>query len=78
MRERLRRRYWSGLLAINGAVDGVDQHLGLDKFEPRPLGLVAVERGGQRFGERVAVIGHALARLFQGIKSLTHVGIAFW
>jgi uncharacterized protein YbaA (DUF1428 family) len=65
------------LLARDGAVDGVDHDLGLDEFEPRPLGLVAVERCGQCFGEGVAVFGHALARLFQRLKSLAHVGFAF-
>src|SRR5258706_10254040 len=63
--------------AVDGAIDGVDQHLGLDEFEPCPLGLVAVERRGERLGEGVAVVGHALARLFQRLKSLAHVGFAF-
>jgi len=66
-----------GLLAFDGAIDGVDQHLGLDKFDPRPLGLVAIERRGKRLCEGVAVIGHTLARLFQRLKSLAHVGFAF-
>jgi hypothetical protein len=44
-----RRSGWPQLLALDGAVDGVDQHLGLDEFQPRPLGLVAVERRGQGF-----------------------------
>jgi hypothetical protein len=78
VKERLRGRDRLGLLAIDGAVDGVDQDLGLDEFDARPLGLVAVEGGGQGFGEGVAVVGHALARLFQRLKSLAHVGIAFW
>src|SRR5437879_3644044 len=39
--------------AVDGAIDGVDQHLGLDEFEPRPLGLVAVEWRGERLGEGV-------------------------
>ena len=51
--------------------------LGLDEFEPRPLGLVAVERRGKRLCEAVAVLDHALARLFQRLKSLAHVGFAF-
>src|SRR5258708_27617321 len=61
-----------GWLAVDGAIDRVDHGLGLDEFEPRPLGLVAVERRGQRLGEGVAVLGHALARLFQSLKSLVH------
>lgn len=68
----LRRRGGAGLLAVDGAIDGVDQDLGLDEFDPRPLGLVAVERRGKRLGESVAVVGHALARLFQRLKSLAH------
>ena len=66
-----------GWLAFDGAIDGVDQHLGLDKLDPRPLGLVAIERRGKRLCEGVAVIGHTLARLFQRLKSLAHVGFAF-
>ncbi len=49
--------------------------LGLDELDPRPLGLVAVERRGQRLCEGVAVVGHALARLFQRFKSLAHGGL---
>ena len=64
-------------LACDGAIDGVDYRLGLDEFEPRPLGLVAVERRGQGFGEGVAGFNHPLARLFQRLKSFAHVGFAF-
>jgi hypothetical protein len=46
--------------------------LGLDEFHPRPLGLVAIERRGKRFCKGVAVLRHALARLFQRLKSLAH------
>src|SRR5471032_1241637 len=73
----LRRRRGPGLLAHDGAIDGVDQHLGFDEFKPRPLGLVAVERRGKRFCKGVAVLDHALARFFQRLKSLAHVGFAF-
>jgi hypothetical protein len=73
----LRRGGGSGLLAFDGAIDGVDQHLGLDEFDPRPLGLVAIERRGKGLGEGIAVVGHSLARLFQGLKSLAHVAFAF-
>src|SRR6266852_3518954 len=66
-----------GPLAFDGPVDGVDQDLGLDEFDPRPLGLVAIERRGKRLCKGVAVIGHALARLFQRLKSLAHVCLAF-
>src|SRR5260370_19646242 len=62
--------------AVDGAIDGVDQDLGLDEFEPRRLGLVAVERRGERPGEGVAVFGDALTRLFQRLKSLAH-GLCF-
>ena len=64
-----------GLFALNGAIDRIDQQLGLDELDPRPLGLVAVERRGQRLCEGVAVVGHALARLFQRFKSLAHGGL---
>ncbi len=67
----------AGLLAGNGAIDGVDQHLGLDEFGSRPLGLVAVEGGGEGFCKGIAVLGHAFARLFQGLNSLAHLGFAF-
>ena len=67
----------AGLLTGNGAIDGVDQHLGLNEFDPRPLGLVAVERGGEGFCKDIAVLGHAFARLFQGLNSLAHLGFAF-
>src|ERR1700687_87461 len=73
----LRRCGGPSPLACDGAIDGVDQHLGLDEFMPRPLGLVAVERRGKRLCEGVAVVDHALARLFQRLKSLAHAGIAF-
>src|SRR3981189_2385209 len=66
-----------GRLAFDGAIDGVDQHLGLDKFDPRPLGLVAIARRGKCLCEGVAIVGHSLARLFQRLKSLAHVGSAF-
>ena len=75
--ERVYAAAGPGSLACDGAIDGVDQDLGLDEFEPRPLGLVAVERRGQRLCEGVAVVGHALARLFQRLKSLAHVDFAF-
>jgi len=51
--------------------------LGLDEFEPRALGLVAIERGGQRFGKGVAFLGHSPARLLQRLKSFAHFGFAF-
>ena len=70
-------RGWSRRLAGDGAIDGVDQDLDLDEPEPCPLGLVAVERRRQRPGEGVAVVGHALARLVQRLKSLAHGGFAF-
>jgi hypothetical protein len=62
------------LLARDGAIDGVDQHLGLDEFGARPLGLVTVEGSSEGFGKAVAVLGHALTRLFQRLKSLAHLG----
>jgi hypothetical protein len=65
------------LLARNGPVDGVDQRLGLDEFDPCPLGLVAIEGRSEDFCKSVAVIGHPLARLFQRFKSLAHLGFAF-
>jgi hypothetical protein len=65
------------LLARNGPVDGVDQRLGLDEFDPCPLGLVAIEGRREDFCKSVAVIGHPLARLFQRFKSLAHLGFAF-
>lgn len=64
------------LFAGDGAVDGVDQDLGLDEFQPRPFRLVPIERRGQGLGEGVAVVGHALARLFQCLESLAH-GLRF-
>ena len=73
----LGRRDGPVLLARDGAIDGIDQDLGLDEFGPRPLGLVAIEGAGQRFGKGVAVFGHALARLFQRLKSLAHSGFRF-
>src|ERR1700676_1621521 len=74
---RLWRRRSPGRFTLDGAIDGVDQHLGFDEFEPRPFGIGAVERCGKGFGKRVAVVRHALARLFQRLKSLAHVGFAF-
>jgi hypothetical protein len=65
------------LLARNGAVDGVDQYLGLDEFDSRPLGLVAVKGGREDLCKSVTVVGHPLARLFQRLKSLAHLGFAF-
>jgi hypothetical protein len=65
------------LLTRNGAVDGVDQPLGLDEFDSRPLGLVAIKGGCEDFGKSVTVVGHSLARLFQRLKSLAHLGFAF-
>ena len=68
-----RRRGGARGFALDGAIDGVDQRLGLDEFDPRPLGLVAVERCRQGFGESIAVIGHPLTRLFQRLQSLAHL-----
>ena len=65
------------MLARNGPVDGVDQRLGLDEFDPCPLGLVAIEGCRENLGKSVAVVGHSLARLFQRFKSLAHLGFAF-
>jgi hypothetical protein len=66
-----------GRFALDGSIDGVDQHLGLDEFDPRPLGLLAIEGCGQGFGEGVAVIGHSFARFSQCLKSFAHIGSAF-
>jgi len=75
----VRSRGGDGLrsLAFDGAVDGIDQYLGLDEFDPRPFRLVAIERRGKSFRESVTVVGHALARLLQRLKSLAHVDFAF-
>jgi hypothetical protein len=67
----------AGQLAFDGAVDGIDQHLGLDEFDPRPLRLFAVERRGKGLCEGVTVVGHALTRLLQRLKSLVHMDFAF-
>jgi hypothetical protein len=65
------------LFTQDGAIDGVDQRLGFDEFETRPLGLVAVEGGGENLRKRVAILSHALARLVQHLKSFTHLDFAF-
>jgi len=75
LRRALSRR--PDLLAFDRAIDGVDQRLSLDKFDPRPLGLVAIERRGEYLGERVPIVGHSLARFFQCFKSLAHLDFAF-
>src|SRR3981081_1998747 len=74
---RLCRGGGQGRLAFDGAVAVVGQHLALDKFYTAPLGLVAIERRGKCLCEGIAIIGHSLARLFQRLKSLAHVGFAF-
>src|SRR3984893_5218207 len=66
-----------GPFALDRTIDGVDQHLGLDEFDPGPLGLLAIEGCRQGFGEGVAVIGHSFARFSQCLKSLAHIGSAF-
>src|SRR5450755_1734553 len=66
-----------GPFALDGPIDGVDQYLGLDEFDPGPLGLLAIEGCRQGFGEGVAVIGHSFARLSQCLNSLAHIGSAF-
>jgi len=66
-----------GPFAVDRPVDGVDQRLSLDEFDPRPLGLVAVEGGRKGLGEGIAVIGHSFARFSQCLKSLAHIGFAF-
>jgi len=62
---------------MDGAIDGIDQHLGLEEFEPRPLGLVAIEWRGEGLCEGVAVVDHPLPRLIQCLKPLAHSGIRF-
>jgi DNA-binding transcriptional ArsR family regulator len=71
-RAALRRSSRPALFALDRAVDGVDQRLGFDEFDARPLGLVAVERRGQHLCERVAILRHTIARFFQRLKSLVH------
>jgi len=66
-------RWRYGCLAIDGAVQCVDQHLNLDEFVAGPFGLVAVERQGQHFCVRVPVFGHALAGFLQRFKSFAHL-----
>jgi hypothetical protein len=65
------------LLAVDRAIDGVDQRLRLDELDAGPLGLVAIEGCCQHLGERVAIVGHTIARLFQCFQSLAHLDFTF-
>src|SRR3954471_2525036 len=58
--------------APDGAVEGINQRLDLDKLVARSLGRVAHKGGGQHFRMRVPVLDHALTGLLQGFKSLAH------
>src|ERR1700730_3913371 len=58
--------------AFDRAVDGIDQRLNFDEFDPRSFGLVAIKWRGQYFGEGIAILDHAFQRLFQRFNSFAH------
>ena len=55
------------------APDRIDHALDFDEFDPRAFGLVAVEGGGEHLGVGVAILDHAIPRLFQRIQPFAHV-----
>nr|WP_198034860.1 hypothetical protein [Bradyrhizobium sp. WSM1417] len=58
--------------APDGAVEGIDQRLDLDKLVARALGRVAHKGSGQHFRMRIPVLDHAITGLLQSFKSLAH------
>jgi hypothetical protein len=73
---RWRRPLRSNLIASDGAIDGVDHGLDLDKLGSRAFRIVAIERRRKHLCMGITVFDHARAGSLERIQAFTHLGQA--
>src|SRR5579872_7036466 len=57
---------------MDGALQRLDQQLGLEEFVARALRVTPIEGSGQHFDVRVTILDHALAGFLQRVQSFVH------